>query len=87
MALMKKLQPGGTIDAATFDKQLDEELRKFNLKSKDERKVRDALVSLRDHMSTTKKKKFSMDRVAQRYTISGEGAEKFTGSPDEVRSN
>ena len=84
---MKKLQPGGTIDAATFDKQLDEELRKFNLKSKDERKVRDALVSLRDHMSTPEGKKFSMDRVAQRYTISGEGAEKFTGSPDEVRSN
>lgn len=87
MALMKKLQPGGTVDSNTLADQINSEISKFNFKSKDERRVREALSSILDYRSNPEGKTFSVDRVTQKYTVTGEGAEKFTGSSDEVRSN
>lgn len=86
MSLVKKLQPGGTVDNNALDSALNNELATFNLKSKDERKVRDALVQLRD-FAASKGNTFSADELAKKYTVSGEGSEKFQGSPDEIRSN
>lgn len=84
---MKKLAPGGTIDQTSINDNINSELAKYNLTSKDERKVRDSLVQLRDYMSNPDGKTFSVDPVANKYTISGVGSEKFQGSPDEIKSN
>ena len=86
MALMKKLQTGGTIDNDLLNEQINKEISGYKLKSKDERKVRDALVQLRDYMSTSEGKSFSVDSVNKTYKITGPGSEKFMGSPDEVKS-
>ena len=86
MALMKKLQPGGTVDQNILNDAINQELSHYSLKSKDERKVRDALVQLRDYMATPEGKSFSVDPVAKTFTVSGEGAEKFQGSPDKIKS-
>lgn len=85
MALVKKLQPGGSL--GSLDEELNKELGQYNLKSKDERKVRDALVKFRDYFATPEGKSFTADPLANKYTISGQGSEKFSGSPDEIRSN
>ena len=84
---MKKLAPGGTIDQNALNDNINSELSKYNLTSKDERRVRDALVQLRDYMSAPEGKSFSVDPVAGKYTISGVGSEKFQGSPDEIKNN
>ena len=88
MALVKKLQKGATIDNS-FDEELDRQVGNFRLKSKDERKVRQALVQMKDYLddSNAKDRSFSTNIVGQTYTISGEGSEKFAGSPDEVGKN
>lgn len=86
MSLVKKLQPGGSIDNTLLNEELNNELSTYNLKSKDERKVRDALVKLRDYAATNGNS-FSIDALANKYTISGVGSEKFQGSPDEIKSN
>ena len=85
MALVKKLQKGATIDNS-FDEELDRQVGNFRLKSKDERKVRDALVKLRGYLGEKDAtgRSFSVDSTAQTYTISGEGSEKFAGSPDDI---
>jgi hypothetical protein len=85
MALVKKLQPGGTV--GSLDDELNKELSQYNLKSKDERKVRDALVQFRDYFATPEGKSFAADELAKKYTVTGQGSEKFAGSPDEVRAN
>lgn len=85
MSLVKKLQSGGSA-TTTLNDALNKELASYNLKSKDERKVRDALVKLRDFTSV-ENNSFTADSLAKTYTISGQGSEKFSGSPDEVRSN
>jgi hypothetical protein len=85
MALVKKLQPGGSL--SSLDDELNKELGTYNLKSKDERKVRDALVQFRDYFATPEGKSFTADSLAKKYTITGQGSEKFIGSPDEIRSN
>lgn len=84
MALVKKLDAGGSMDL--LDEALNSELGTYNLKSKDERRVRDALVKFRDYMATPEGKSFSVDPVANTYTVTGEGSQKFTGSPDEVKT-
>lgn len=86
MSLVKKLQSGGSVDNDALNLALNNELATFNLKSKDERKVRDALVQLRD-FAAQKGNTFSADELAKKYTVSGEGSEKFQGSPDEIRAN
>lgn len=87
MALMKKFNSGGSVDADLLDQQMNSSLKKFNLKSKDERKVRDALMKLSGYMNDPEGKSFSVSQTDRKYTVSGEGAEQFTGSADEVRSN
>lgn len=86
MALVKKLEPGGTVDPNLLNDALNEELGSYNLRSKDERKVRDALTRLRD-FSATSGNSFTSDPVAQKFIISGQGSDKFVGSPDDVKSN
>lgn len=85
MALVKKLQSGGAVDKS-FDEELDRQVGNFKLKSKDERKVRDALVKMRGYLGEKDAtgRSFSVDPVSQTYTISGEGSEKFAGSPDDI---
>ena len=85
MALIKKLESGGAVDKS-FDEELDRQVGNFKLKSKDERKVRDALVKMRDFLGEKDAtgRSFSVDSTAQTYTISGEGSEKFAGSPDDI---
>lgn len=84
---MKKFNSGGSVDADLLDQQMNSSLKKFNLKSKDERKVRDALMKLSGYMNDPEGKSFSVSQTDRKYTVSGEGAEQFTGSADEVRSN
>ncbi len=84
MALVKKLQVGGQVDENTLNNELNTQLESFNLKGKDERKVRDALVKFRDYFKDSKGKSFSVDPLSQKYTVSGPGSESFTGSPDEI---
>ena len=69
-----------------FDEELNRQVGNFKLKSKDERKVRDALVKLRGYLGEkdATERSFSVDPVSQTYTISGEGSEKFAGSPDDI---
>jgi hypothetical protein len=85
MALVKKLQPGGSLDL--LNDELSKELGSYNLRSKDERKVRDALVQYRDYFASPEGKSLSIDPVANQYTVTGIGSEKFAGSTDEIRSN
>ena len=84
MALVKKLQIGGQADNNTLNNELDTQLQSFNLKSKDERKVRDALVKFRDYFKDSNGKSFEVDPLSQKYTVSGAGSEPFSGSPDEI---
>jgi len=85
MALaIKKLLPGGTVDNTALNAELDKELGSFQLKSKDERKVREALGQFRDYFSLPDGKSFSVDPVTQKYTITGANNEAFEGSPDEI---
>ena len=85
MALVKKLQSGGAVDTS-FDEELNRQVGNFKLKSKDERKVRDALVKMRGYLGEKDAtgRSFSVDPLSQTYTISGEGSEKFAGSPDDI---
>lgn len=85
MALVKKLQPGGSMDL--LNDELGKELSSYNLRSKDERRVRDALVQMRDYLATSGENSFSADPLANKYTITGVGSEKFAGSPDEIKAN
>lgn len=85
MALVKKLQTGSTIDQNLND-LINQELGNYNLRSKDERKVRDYLVQIRDYMANPEGKSFSVDPVGKSFTISGPGSEKFQGSPDDIKN-
>ena len=85
MALVKKLQSGGS--PTSLNDELIKELGSYNLKSKDERKVREALAQMRDYLATPEGKSFTADPLTQKYTVTGPQSEKFTGSPDEIRSN
>jgi hypothetical protein len=85
MALVKKLQTGGSVDL--LNDELNKELGSYNLRSKDERKVRDALVQFRDYMANPAGKSLTTDPLANTYTVTGQGSEKFAGSPDQIRSN
>ena len=52
MSLVKKLQSGGTVDPNALNIELDNQISQFQLRSKDERRVRDALGKFRDYMAT-----------------------------------
>lgn len=80
------MQPGGTVDKDALDSYVNEEIASYNLKGKDERRVRDELRRLMNFVGT-EGNTFSVDPVTQKYTITGVGSEKFTGSPDEIKSN
>lgn len=86
MSLVKKLQTGGTIDKEALDNAIVAELGKYNLRSKDERVVRDSLVKLRDYLTNPDGKSFSADPVSNSYTVSGIGSEQFKGSSDDIKS-
>ena len=86
MALVKKLESGGQVDPNLLNIELDKELGQYNLKTKDERKVREALVRLRD-FGNTQGNTFTADTLSKKYTVTGQGGDKFIGSPDEVRSS
>lgn len=85
MALVKKLDTGGSFD--NLNDELGKELGSLNLKSKDERKIRDALIQYRDYFASPEGKSLTVDSLANKYTVTGVGSEKFTGSPDEIRAN
>ena len=87
MSLVKKLQTGGAVDPNSLNTELDNQISQFQLKSKDERKVRDALGKFRDYMATGADKSLTVDPVTQQYKISGQGSEAFQGSPDEIERN
>ncbi|MGV8961997.1 MAG: hypothetical protein ACOH2V_01270 [Candidatus Saccharimonadaceae bacterium] len=87
MSLVKKFKaPSGPIDNTVLNDALNTKLSTFNLKSKDERKVRDALVKIRDHVAI-QGNAFSTDQLAKKYTVTGPDSQKFEGSSDEVISN
>ena len=86
MALVKKLAPGGPIDQDLLNQELNNQISNFKLRAKDESKVRQALTELRDYFSSTDGKSFDVDPVSKKYTITGPGSEKFTGSPDEIHT-
>jgi hypothetical protein len=85
MALVKKLDTGGSLDI--LNDELGRELGSYNLKSKDERKVRDALLQYRDYFASPEGKSLTVDSLANKYTVTGVGSEKFAGSPDDIKSN
>lgn len=87
MSLVRKLHPGGSINQDALNTALNNEISSYNLKSKDERKVREALVNMRDYLKDSSGKSFTIDPVGQTFKITGQGSEKFTGSPDEIKSN
>lgn len=86
MSLVKKLQSGGTVDPNALNIELDNQISQFQLRSKDERRVRDALGKFRDYMSTGDKS-LTVDPVTKQYTLTGQGSEAFQGSPDEIERN
>ena len=86
MSLVKKLQSGGTVDPNALNIELDNQISQFQLRSKDERRVRDALGKFRDYMATGDKS-LTVDPVTKQYTLTGQGSEAFQGSPDEIERN
>ena len=89
MALMKKLLTGGTTpyDQGTFENLINQKIGEYNLPMKGERNVRSKLRNLMTYMSDPSKKELKVDPVTQTYTLTGEGSDKFTGSPDEIKKN
>ena len=89
MALMKKLQTGGTTpyDQGTLENLINQKIGEYNLPMKGERNVRSKLRDLMTYMSDPSKKELKVDPVTQTYTLTGEGSDKFTGSPDEIKKN
>ena len=89
MALMKKLLTGGTTpyDQGTFENLINQKIGEYNLPMKGERNVRSKLRDLMTYMSDPSKKELKVDPVTQTYTLTGEGSDKFTGSPDEIKKN
>ena len=87
MALVKKLQSGGSVNnPEILDSELEKAIGIYGLKSKDERKVRDALVKMRDYFKTDPEgKSLSVDSLSKTYTVSGPESNKFTGSADDVK--
>lgn len=83
---MRKFEPGGSLDMDALNNQLNLEISKFKFKGKDEQRVREAVASLRDHISSSDDNIFTADRVSKKYTVSGEGSEKFNGSSDEIKT-
>jgi len=87
MALVKKLQTGGKVDNTAIAADLDNQLSSLNLKSKDERKVRDALGQLMGHLSKSEENKFTVDPVTKKYTVTGIGSEAFATGEGDIGSN
>lgn len=75
------------IDINRLNGELDRQINKFNLSSKDEARVRRAVVELRDFLLNNKDASLIMDELSGTYRISGKGSERFTGSSDNVSSN
>lgn len=87
MAQVKKLNLGGSIDPTLLNDELNKELSQLKLRSKDERKLRDALIQMRDYLAPSGGGTFTHDPVSNKYTITGQGSEIFAGSPDDITSN
>ena len=86
MSLVKKLKPGGQISPDLLNQELENQLSQLQLKTKDERAVRNAVAQIRDYMSVPDGKSFTVDPVTQTYNITGPGSEAFAGSADVKRN-
>ena len=86
MSLVKKLQSGGQISPDLLNQELENQLSQLQLKTKDERAVRNAVAQIRDYMAVPDGKSFTVDPVTQTYQITGPGSEAFAGSPDVKRN-
>lgn len=88
MALIKKLAAGNTIDRNTLNAELDKQISAFRMKSKDERRVRDALSKFRDSFDgSDPSKAFAVDDLTKTYTVTGVDSGQFQGSADEIKSH
>lgn len=87
MALVKKMKSGGpVVNPEILDSELEKAISVYGLKSKDERKVRDTLVKMRDYFKDDAEgKSISVDPLSKTYTITGPDSNKFTGSADDVK--
>ena len=79
MALVKKLQPGGTIDQNALREEAGKYIEGLNLSNKEKRKVISAYDKLASHSDL-----FSVDPLSKTYTVTGPGAEEFQGSSKEL---
>lgn len=87
MALVKKLQTGGSVVDNSMENEINNQLSNLNLKSKDERKVRDALGQLMGHLSKSEENKFTVDPVTKKYTVTGSGSEAFSTDTGDLGTN
>ena len=86
MSLVKKLQTGGQISPDLLNQELENQLSQLQLKTKDERAVRNAVAQIRDYMAVPDGKSFTVDPVTQTYKITGPGSEALAGSSDVKRN-
>lgn len=87
MALVKKFENGGGISPQSLENEINNQLSSLKLKSKDERKVRDALGQLMGHLSQSPENKFTVDPVTKKYTITGMGSEAFITDAENLDTN
>ena len=89
MALMKKLQTGGTVpyDKGALETLINKKIGEYNLPMKGEREVRNQLSSLMTYMSDSTGKELQVNPITKTYSLSGEGSSQFVGSPDEIKKN
>lgn len=86
MSLVKKLNPGGTIDVASLNNEISSVLGTKSLNSKHEQLIRDELVKIRD-ADLAGTINISNDSVAGTYTVKGSDPSHFAGSPDAIKTN
>jgi hypothetical protein len=99
MALVKKLQPGGSttinllsglpkIESNAWDTELNNQISSYNLTGKSERNVREALGKLQNYFSSDlDKKSFEVNNVDNSYKISGAGGDQFGGTSGNINTN
>lgn len=87
MALVKKLNPGGSIDKDALNTAIINELGQFKLRAKDERQVRTALDKVRSYLEVSPDRKLSIDPVTQTFTVTGPESQTIKGSPDQIKNN
>lgn len=86
MALVKKLNPGGTIDYTKLATDADELISSLNVKGKDQRKVREELAKMVGFIQK-EGNSFTLNPISKQYTFTGQGADQFTGSTEDIDTN